>query len=568
MRGYGMHAMRARRGRLQRSGPAAYSFTNSEASAFIARMTVPPSNTYKAAIDKLWTRLKVGAVNGTNVSTAFDVFYVRAMHTSQAALLNMMGSSFTATLSTNAPIFHAGYGFTTNGIDSYVEWGGWRPSDWVQFAQNSASIGCWSRRPDAVQAGAAATDSAPALGTTTGNATQITPRNSGGANAGYRINSGTTSTASNADGSGFFCAVRPDAATQRLFKNGAQIGVDAAVTSASRSATVIREGCANNGTLTVSYVQNQSPFSFAGRALTANEVADLYAALQEYQTAIGWVALMTIPTGDANIRAAATALPAYTSRVALPDAVPTVVAGKGFTCTGAALDARDGTWWVSAFGRNVQGDTSSTFQPYVVHLDTDRATPLGTPIDLAALGVSTVSGLQGIAFDTSDNTLGVMQASGTITHIAASTTSPATIGSPIVTGSASNGLAYDSLRDKLVHGQSSLNYLNKDGTTTNLPTLKGTVPYLDQIAYMADLDAFLVTGGPNGSDAVIAVMSMGGQNYGALRLSALYTAPGMTAIEAGVRNPATKVMTGFNDFWYHGGGGSLANSSALVQLPF
>ena len=538
--------------RPRRVPPVATTFANAEAQAFVARMATPPPDPYKAAYDQLFGRLKVGRLNGSNLLGAFDVFYVRAAPSAQAALLNLMGASWTATMSPNAPMFHTGYGFTSNGIDSFVEWGGWRPADGVQYQQNSASFGFWSRNPSKSPA------INPRAGAITGSP-WVDPYTSA-SGQGYRINDATTTNAgASTTAAGLSVAVRLDAATKRYFRGAAQSGGDAAVASTARATAVMREGNAF-----AAFAQDQLPFAFAGRALAASEVADLHDALAEYLAAIGWQPLFVAPA-----LAAAPELPAYAARVSLPDAVPTIVAGKGFTCTGATRDPATGRYWVAAFGYNVQGSLAGVAQPHVVLLDADRATVLGV-IDLAAIGVpvSTSTGrLQGVALDTSDNTLFVA-VSGTIHHIAASTTAPALLGGFASAGV--NGLAYDSLRDKLVRltATGGLAYLNKDGTTTGVATLGHVAPIGDQITYMADLDAFLVTGGANGEHGGIARVGMNDQSYGALRTSALYLAPGNTAIEGIVRDPATKVATVFNDWWYHGSSGALANGSVLVQLPW
>lgn len=546
-----------RRARAVTAAP--YSFANPEAQAFVARAPTM-SDAWKAAYDALFGRLKAGALNGSNLLAAFDLLYVRAAPSQAAALLNLIGTNWTATLSPNPPPFHAGYGFTANGIDSYVEWGSWRPADGVRYTRNSASFGFWGRRPEALRFASGTTDSGPAAGAITGSPF-VNPRsNAGGCS--YRINDATTTSAASGitDGAGLHIAVRPDAATKRLFKGATQLGTDAAVASTAPSSVAVREGNAF-----AAFAENQLPFAFAGRALTAAEVADLHAALAEFLLAIGWAPLIALPGGgDAGIRAAATStLPAYTARVSLPDAVPAIVAGKGFTNTGLVRDPRDGTWWTCAFGRNVQGDSSSTFQPYIVHLDGDRATALGA-IDLVALGVP-AAGVQGLAFDTSDNTLWVAVPGSGIHHLSIGAT-PALIGSPITGLTGLNGLAYDPVRDKLLWATSnSLGYVNKDGTTTGIPSLRASVPYADQLAYAADLDAFLVTGGPNGSAGVLSRAGFG-QSYGALRFQRLDLLTGSTAIEGLVRHGG--VLTVANDFWYHGSTGALPNSTVLYDAPY
>ena len=135
------------------------------------------------------------------------------------------------------------------------------------------------------------------------------------------------------------------------------------------------------------------------------------------------------------------------SAVTLPDGASGSTAGIGFTCTGIAL-ANDGTWWLGNYGKPAAPWTGVNFAASLVHLSADFKTFLGQ-ITFASLGITqntTVTGPQGVAFDTSDNTLWMACPEiGNIYHVS---TAGALLSTLAYSGV--NGLAYDPVADQLV----------------------------------------------------------------------------------------------------------------------
>lgn len=133
----------------------------------------------------------------------------------------------------------------------------------------------------------------------------------------------------------------------------------------------------------------------------------------------------------------------------LPDAAGGDV-GEGFTCTGLTR-APDGTWWACNDGRDVFGDTS--YESSLVHLSADFSTKLGEIVlDPVYTGIQSV---QGIAYDTSDDTLWFADYNGqAIRHI---TLAGSAITGDQITGLgySPNGLARDSDNDRLFIGRDS-----------------------------------------------------------------------------------------------------------------
>jgi hypothetical protein len=70
-----------------------YSFTNSEAAAAVAAMTVAPNDTVKARYDAFVGALKSGATSGNNIWAKLDHVYILAAHDRQAARVNLKNSA-------------------------------------------------------------------------------------------------------------------------------------------------------------------------------------------------------------------------------------------------------------------------------------------------------------------------------------------------------------------------------------------------------------------------------------------------------------------------------------------
>lgn len=83
-----------------------------ETAALLARMTVQPSATCAANINRLISGLK-----STDFLPRLDALYVFKVHTSQAALLNWVSTSHNLT-ATNSPTFAANSGYTPSGASS------------------------------------------------------------------------------------------------------------------------------------------------------------------------------------------------------------------------------------------------------------------------------------------------------------------------------------------------------------------------------------------------------------------------------------------------------------------
>jgi hypothetical protein len=111
-----------------------YTFTNSEASTYVAAMSVQPDITRKAAIDTL-----IGSLKSAGIWTTIDVLSLFAAHDSQAAVLNAKDPTKVWT-PVNSPTFTVDRGFTGDAVSKQLTY----PTAYsalTNFIQNSAS---WS----------------------------------------------------------------------------------------------------------------------------------------------------------------------------------------------------------------------------------------------------------------------------------------------------------------------------------------------------------------------------------------------------------------------------------------
>jgi hypothetical protein len=224
--------------------------------------------------------------------------------------------------------------------------------------------------------------------------------------------------------------------------------------------------------------------------------------------------------------------------------------GNGFTCTGLAWDGS--AFWVGNDGGSISGD--STRLPSVVRVSTSGENLF--EIDIGTLyGTPNSGSVQGVAYDTSDSTLWVAQVTlGQVRHV---TTAGADIGDGFALAGA-NGLAYDSLRDKLwTVVTTALTLRNKNGTVVSTYTKSVSG---DQCFYDAERDYIWVTDGLNGSiGTATAYNAADGTTVGSA------TFPDVTAIEGIV------IVDGYfyiaHDGYYHGPDGSVIQENQIQKYP-
>jgi hypothetical protein len=263
---------------LSGAPPSGFSFANSEASAFVARMTTTPDDTRKGAIDALFTAIKAGANSGTNLLTKLDALWLLAAADSQAASLNLISTSFTLT-EVNSPSFTADRGYTGNGTSSYLDTA-FNPAtaSSPHYTQTAAHFGYWSRTSaqSSAKGDMGISTSTCANARTTSDTAQ------------WALNRAINYSVANSDGSGHMVYSRGEPTAGSIFgyRNGSNLGSGGLAASTTLPNNNFAIGAQSAVSPTV-FSTRQFAAAHIGDALTDNEVLDLYNALAAYMTAVG-----------------------------------------------------------------------------------------------------------------------------------------------------------------------------------------------------------------------------------------------------------------------------------------
>jgi hypothetical protein len=246
----------------------AYSPVNTEASAVISAFTTTPTSTRKFLIDNLISQLK-----SNGIWSNLDVFYMLAAADAQAGTINWINPASYTLLPVNSPGFLADRGYAGNGTSSRLRTQFTPSTNSVAGSQNNHMLAEFSL------SNVDATNSAD-IGSVTAPRSFITPA-SGGV-AAFSVNDGVGSNTTNTNSIGLFMAQRTTSGAKRIFKNGVQLGTDAAVTStglATQEAWV----CGANAT---NFSTRRIAMAAWGASLSGKE-AVFYDIVNEYLNALG-----------------------------------------------------------------------------------------------------------------------------------------------------------------------------------------------------------------------------------------------------------------------------------------
>lgn len=509
--GVGLGAWRRRGG----GGGPSY---DPDALALFTRMDVQPSTARKDLINDV-----IVAMKATNVWTIPDGLHVKAAHTAQAARLNWKGDIYNLT-EVNSPTFEVDHFYAGNGSSSRLATG-FNPSTAVDpnFVQNSAHLMFFSRT--GVNDGAG---SHLDIGGTT--AVLSAKSTNGPAIRGNLNDAGSTGNlGAITDAIGMTVITRGSSSLVESYRDGVAVGSrSVASTPVDNVEFTILAAVGRGG-----YSARQCVASSYGGHLTAQNVADMYAALLPYLRAIGAV-LYPSP---------------YVSALTLPDIPGYSAVGAAFTCTGLAV-RENGDFVIGDDGRygTELGSYDGTNWRPKIHI-VSPAGALVTSIDVYAVDGS-ASSLQGVAVDAAGAIWAARLSRNRIMRFSAAGAfvdefTAAPTGGP-------NGLAYDSLRDRmLVSGISDVDTIRRytQGGVEGTPiTVTGTgTDTIDQMTYDAGRDWIWLTKGINGTvGQVFAIDAETGEHRRSYRLS------NATAIEGIILDGDDLVIA--NDGGFHGGG--------------
>jgi hypothetical protein len=248
----------------------AYSFTNAEATAAFAAMTAPQTDRDKFLVDNYISALK------RNGLWTWDILHILALADSQASTINLTNAAAFTLIPVNSPNFLAYRGWAGNGTSSRLRTQFTPSTQAVQGTLNNYSLFEYSlSNVDAVNSAD--------MGSVTAPRSFITPA-SGGV-AAMSVNSGTGSSTglTSTNTIGMFLAGRSSSTTQKIYKNGVQIGNDAlgAVAStglASQEQWVCGANATNFSTRRIA-ISGQGAYPTGKELLFYNITADLLSAL-------------------------------------------------------------------------------------------------------------------------------------------------------------------------------------------------------------------------------------------------------------------------------------------------
>lgn len=338
---------------------------NTEASAFITRLrakTADPGSSRRGHYDAVFTSLKVGPVNGTNLLAEMDALYLFQAIDEVSARENLVADAYHLT-ATGSPSFEQNMGFT-GGSGIYLSTG-FNPSSVVgeKWGGSAAHIMLYSRTDslgDTYDFGQA----------TGGSVTRWSLRNSSaGVSRAIVNNASLFNAGSNTTSVGTFVLNRTGSTTVSLYQNGVLSGSPATTGAASSTNGVF--AILGNAVSPTSYSTRQISACSFGADLTANQVADLHAIITDYGTLAelgdpGPPAILTSPvvTGIAAVGQVLTASDGtYTG-----NPVPTVT--KQWTRNGVAIVGETGDTYTivtgdigdsiqcGAVGTNIHGATA------------------------------------------------------------------------------------------------------------------------------------------------------------------------------------------------------------------
>lgn len=248
-----------------------------EAKILFAKFTTVPTVGRRTLINDLIIRLK-----NAGVWQRLDYLHIYAAHASQAGQLNWRNPSTIQATPTSSPTFTTDRGYNGNGSSSYVKTNYNPTTGPGLYTQNDCHLGLWGRSAGAIGGGdlgmRTSSSAAQSMIQVRSATDQILFR--------PNVNAAPTSVGTTTDATGHHVTRRTASNAGATFQNGVQkqTFTDASVAVANLDFYL---GAINtNGTAGV-FSNRPYAASHAGASLTDQQIADFYAALQIYMTAVG-----------------------------------------------------------------------------------------------------------------------------------------------------------------------------------------------------------------------------------------------------------------------------------------
>lgn len=255
---------------LGAGGRVGYTFTDSAAAAYVAAMTVQPSNQRKQHIDALFTSLR-----SSGVLAKLSHLYLLAAHDSQAAGLNASAPGTNTLAAVNSPTFTADRGYQGDGSTSYLNTGVNLSGGGGLAVQDSHHFSVWTR----TESSANATEFG-------GSDISVGARDVAGFLA-SRSAATTADSVTVASSVGHSLISRTASTGYARYRNGSALSA-AVRTSAAFASQSLFLGARNNGAgAPMVFSARQISALTIGSGLDATESAALYTALNTYMQAVG-----------------------------------------------------------------------------------------------------------------------------------------------------------------------------------------------------------------------------------------------------------------------------------------
>jgi hypothetical protein len=243
-----------------------------ETTAFLARAD---AITTVGATERAAYKALINGLVSDGIFAKLDVLFVFATDTSAHALLNLVSSTYTASL-VNAPTFTADRGYTGNGTSTEVLTT-FNPStaSSPHFVQNSAHISAWNLTNS--------NDNGGLWGCAQGGHEAIIPSFSGG-DTYLRVNDGAGAQTT-VDPRGFFLGNRDSSTGRQGYQNGSALGAYGSVSSVAvpNFAFAALGDTAGEG----GFSSQQIAMASAGGSMNSTEQGNFYSRLRTYMTAVG-----------------------------------------------------------------------------------------------------------------------------------------------------------------------------------------------------------------------------------------------------------------------------------------
>lgn len=245
-----------------------------EYQAIYNSFTIKPSAVIAAAQNTM-----VKALVNSGVWVKLDVFHLYAGHTNAngESLINWINPGTSNATAVNSPVFTSLEGFLGDGVSTYINTNYASSTDAINYTQNSASYGVYSRTD--------IDENVVSIGlndTTHDSNLQLRATNL----AKIRINTGANSTVANTNSLGFYIANRVLSTHQEMWKNKVRI-INAAQASSGMPTIDFYVLAWNNMSVPGLFANKQISMGFCGGGLTQSNIENLTDAFETYMDSNG-----------------------------------------------------------------------------------------------------------------------------------------------------------------------------------------------------------------------------------------------------------------------------------------